>query len=312
MKLSKQLPLNALRVFEAVARLQSFTLAGAELGMSQTAVSYQIKLLEGHVGEALFLRKPRRIALSEAGERLLPKVTEGFELLREALADLRNTTEATLIIHSTATFASQWLARHLGLFQLSNPGIAVRLETSQEMIDFNRIEADLAIRNGKGNWPGLRSHFVMRNHFTPMLSPELAKGVGGINKPLDLLKLRIIDPSDSWWQIWFTAAGHPDVALDVYPRSKLGAQAFEATAAVAGHGVAILRPEFYAEDVAAGRLFQPFDLTCEDGSHYWLVYPEARRNAGKIRAFRDFLRANLPDFGSDPSSAAEEKRPLAR
>lgn len=299
MKLSKQLPLNALRVFEAVARLQSFTLAGAELGMSQTAVSYQIKLLEGHVGEALFLRKPRRIALSEAGERLLPKVTEGFELLREALADLRNTADGTLIIHATATFASQWLARHLGLFQLNNPGIAVRLETSQEMIDFSRTQADLAIRTGKGVWPGLRAHFVMRNHFTPMLSPQLANSIGGIREPLDLLKLRIIDPSDPWWRLWFTAAGHPDVALGVYPRSTLGAQAFEAAAAVAGHGIAILRPEFYAEDVAAGRLLQPFDLTCEDGSHYWLVYPEARRNAGKIRAFREFLRAKLQGFDSE-------------
>lgn len=304
MKLSKQLPLNALRVFEAVARLESFTRAGEELGMSQTAVSYQIKLLEGHVGEALFLRKPRRISLSAAGERLLPKVAEGFELLREALADLRNTADGTLILHATATFASQWLARHLGLFQLRNPGIAVRLETSQEVIDFSRTQADLAIRTGTGSWPGLRAHFVMRNHFTPMLSPKLAESVGGIHEPLDLLKLRIIDPADPWWRIWFTAAGHPDAALDTYPRSRLGAQSFEAAAAVAGHGIAILRPEFYPEEVASGRLIQPFDLTCEDGSHYWLVYPEARRNAGKIRAFRDFLRASLPSFETTPPPAA--------
>lgn len=298
MKLSRQFPLNALRVFEAAARHRSFTKVGEELGMTQTAVSYQIKLLEDHVGEALFLRKPRRISLSEAGERLAPKVAEGFELLREALADLRNTADGTLIIHATATFASQWLARHLGLFQLRNPGIAVRLETSQEVIDFSRTQADVAIRTGKGDWPGLRSHFVMRNHFTPMLSPKLAESVGGIREPLDLLKLRIIDPADAWWRIWFTAAGHPDVALGTYPRSRLGAQSFEAAAAVAGHGIAILSPEFYTEEVASGRLIQPFELTCEDGSHYWLVYPEARRNAGKIRAFCEFLRATLPGFES--------------
>ena len=89
MKLSKQLPLNALRVFEAVGRLMSFTRAGEELGMTQTAVSYQIKLLEEHVGEPLFLRKPRRIELTETGRRLAPKVGEAFGLLSEAIADSR-------------------------------------------------------------------------------------------------------------------------------------------------------------------------------------------------------------------------------
>src|ERR1700748_1313394 len=76
MKLSRQFPLNALRVFEAVARLGSFTRAGEELGMTQTTVSYQIKLLKENVGEPLFLRRPRQITLTEAGERLAPKVTE--------------------------------------------------------------------------------------------------------------------------------------------------------------------------------------------------------------------------------------------
>jgi LysR family transcriptional regulator, glycine cleavage system transcriptional activator len=301
--MSKQFPLNALRVFEAVARHLSFTKAGEELGLTQTAVSYQVKLLEDTLGEVLFLRQPRRIQLTDAGQRLAPKVSESFELLREAMNDLSQTAEGTLTIHATATFASQWLARHLGVFQLQNPGIAVRLETSQEVIDFSKTQADLAIRTGKGHWPGLTAHFAMRNHFTPMLSPQLADSIGGIREPLDLLKLRIIDPSDPWWRIWFNAAGYPDADLARYPRSKLGAQSFEAAAAVAGHGVAILRPEFYPEEVAMGRLIQPFDLTCEDGSHYWLVYPEARRNSGKVRAFRAFLKKALPGFDANPSDS---------
>ena len=89
------------------------------------------------------------------------------------------------------------------------------------------------------------------------LDPRLSIG-RQIREPLDLLKLRIIDPADPWWRIWFTAAGHPDVDLGTYPRSRLGAQSFEAAAAVAGHGIAILRPEFYTEEVASGRLIQPF------------------------------------------------------
>ncbi|WP_377296421.1 LysR substrate-binding domain-containing protein [Rhizobium sp. SGZ-381] len=300
MKMSKQFPLNALRVFEAVARHLSFTKAGEELGLTQTAVSYQVKLLEDTLGEILFLRQPRKILLTDAGQRLAPKVSDGFDLLRSAVSEMQGVADGTLIIHATTTFASQWLARHLGIFQLDNPNLAVRLETSQEVIDFSKTEADLAIRSGKGEWPGLRAHFVMRNHFTPMLSPKLAETIGGVREPLDLLKLKIIDPSDPWWRLWFTAAGHPDASLEDRSRTRLGAQSVEAAAAMAGHGVAILRPEFYQDDVAMGRLIQPFPLTCEDGSHYWLVYPHARRHTAKIRAFRDFLKKTLPGFDAGP------------
>lgn len=295
MKMSKQFPLNALRVFEAVARHLSFTKAGEELGMTQTAVSYQVKLLEDTLGEALFFRRPRKITLTEVGARLAPRVSEGFEVLQSAMAEVHDLAEGTLVIHCTATFASQWLARYIGTFQLQNPTIAVRLETSQSMVDFTKTEADVAIRAGKGVWPGLRAHFLMNNHFTPMLSPRLAETIGGVHEPLDLLKLRIIDPSDPWWRTWFTAAGHPDAPLDG-PRSRLGTQAIEAAAAAAGQGVAILRPDFYQDDVALGRLYQPFALTCDDDIHYYLVYPEAKRHSAKIRAFRDFLAAMLPTF----------------
>lgn len=296
MKMSKQFPLNALRVFESAARLMSFTRAGEELGLTQTAVSYQIKLLEDTIGEQLFLRRPRQVSLTEAGERLAPRIAEAFAIMGDALATLHDTSEGMLIIHSTATFASRWLARHLGSFQLENPSIAVRLETSQEMIDFSKTEADVAIRTGKGDWPGLKTHFLEKSHFTPMLSPQLAATIGGVKTPADILKLRIIDPGDPWWKIWFAAAGMPDVDLGGRPVSRFGAQAFEAAAAIAGQGVAILKPEFYADDVTLGRLIQPFDVLSDDGSDYWLVYPQARRNANKIRAFRDFMRKTMPTF----------------
>jgi LysR family glycine cleavage system transcriptional activator len=274
----------------------SFTRAGEELGLTQTAVSYQIKLLEDTLGEQLFLRRPRQVSLTEAGERLAPRIAEAFAIMGDALSALHDASEGTLIIHSTATFASRWLARHLGTFQLENPGIAVRLETSQEMIDFSRSQADLAIRSGKGEWPGLRGHFLMRNHFTPMLSPDFAATIGGVKTPEDILKLRIIDPGDPWWPFWFAAAGVPNVDLSGRPVSRMGAQVFEAAAAVAGQGVAILQPEFYTDDITLGRLVQPFDILGYDGSDYWLVYPEARRNSKKIRAFRDFMRKTMPTF----------------
>ncbi|CAD7039972.1 LysR family transcriptional regulator [Pseudorhizobium halotolerans] len=296
MKLSRQFPLNALRVFEATARLKSFTRAGEELGMTQTAVSYQIKLLEDTLGEPLFLRRPRQVALTEVGERLAPKVGEAFDMLAEALGGIRDQSEATLTIHTTATFASHWLAHHLGTFQVENPGIAVRLETSQSVIDFARTEGDVAIRSGKGVWPGLKSHFLMKSHFTPMLSPTLAATIGGVHEPADLLKLPIIDPQDEWWPLWFSRVGLKDADFSRFPATQYGAQYFHAAAAIAGQGVAILRPEFYGDDVALGRLYQPFDLLASDGSDYWLVYPESRRNSRKIRAFREFMRKMMPDF----------------
>lgn len=296
MTIPRNLPLNALKVFEAAARHGSFTRAGEELGLTQTAVSYQIKVLEEILGEPLFLRRPRQVSLTEAGVTLAPKLAEAFGLIDTAVADMLGGAEGTLVIHTTATFATRWLAHHLGTFQLENPGIAVRLETSQEMVDFSRTEADVAIRSGGGIWPGLKAHFLMKNDFTPMLSPALAETIGGVHEPADLLRLRIIDPGDTWWRIWFNAAGLPDADLKGRPISRYGVQAFEAAAAIAGQGVAILKPEFYADDVALRRLVQPFDLRATDGSDYWFAYPEARRQSKKIRAFRDFMRRSMPTF----------------
>jgi LysR family glycine cleavage system transcriptional activator len=274
----------------------SFTKAGEQLGLTQTAVSYQIKLLEDTLGEQLFLRRPRQVMLTDAGARLAPKISEAFGLMDEALAGVMSQSDSTLVIHTTATFASRWLARHLGTFQLENPGIAVRLEISQDTVDFARTEADVAIRSGSGEWPGLKAHFLMKSDFTPMLSPALAETIGGVKEPADILKLRIIDPGDTWWPLWFAAAGLADVNLEGRPFSRLGAQSFEAAAAIAGQGVAILKPEFYTDDVALGRLIQPFDLRATDGSDYWFCYPEARRQSKKIRAFRDFMRKTMPTF----------------
>ncbi len=273
----------------------SFTKAGEELGLTQTAVSYQIKLLEETIGEPLFLRRPRQVSLTDAGERLAPKLTEAFALMNDALASVGAALSETLSIHSTATFAQQWLSRHIGNFQLKHPTIAVRLATSATLIDFTREAADLAIRWGTGNWPGLTAHRIMRMDFTPMLSPKLAEEAGGIREPADLLNLPIISAGDEWWGQWFTAAGIADPGLEKFPRNEFGTQTMDASIALAGQGVAILNPGHFGEDIAAGRLYQPFSLMCNDGRDYWLVYPDSRRNVPKIRAFRTWITDMLPD-----------------
>lgn len=286
-------PLSAVRAFEAAARHLSFTKAAAELGMTQAAVSYQIKLLEERVGAPLFLRRPRQVVLTAAGQRLAAAATEAFALLVDAYAAARGEAQGTLCVSTVVTFASNWLARHLGSFQMAHPALAVRLDTADHIVDLVRGDADVGIRSGAGNWPGLVSHRLMLADFTPLLSPRLAESIGGVREPADLLRLPILDPGDPWWRQWFAAAGVTADSLLERPDSRMGSQAYEGNAAMAGQGVAMLTRSFFLADLAEGRLIQPFDLVCNDGHAYWLAYPEQHRNRAKVRAFRDWLLAEV-------------------
>jgi len=284
-------PLPAIRCFEAAARLQSFTRAAEELGMTQAAVSYQIKQLEDRVGGRLFLRGPRGVELTETGRRLAPAVTEAFAALRAAFADVGDSLEGVLAITAVPTFASNWLAPRLGAFQIAHPEIAVRLDVSGHMVDFGRGEVDVGIRTGKGEWPSLTAHLLMKSEYTPMLSPKLLARVGALERPEDLLNLPLIDPDDPWWPSWFAAAGVAAPDLTRRTEMRVGAQNLAAQAALAGQGAAILTPAFYRAELAEGRLIQPFPLVQRSEHSHWLVYLTARRNAPKIRAFRDWLLA---------------------
>lgn len=286
---SKLPPLQAIRAFEAAARHASFTKAADELGMTQAAVSYQIKVLEERIGTPLFLRKPRQVALTETGQRLAPAITEAFALIGDAYAAARGGADGLLCISTVQTFASNWLARHLGSFQIAHPALAVRLDTSSHLVDFAREAVDIGIRSGGGNWPGLATHLLFRADFTPMLSPKLADSIGGVKTPADLLRLPILDPEDAWWKAWFVAAGLPADELARRTGSSMGSQASLGSAAMAGHGVAILTRALFAAELGDGRLIQPFDISGDDGHAYFLVYPESRRNVPKIKAFRDWV-----------------------
>src|SRR5215475_9401449 len=196
-------PLSAIRAFEAAARHESFTKAADELGMTQAAVSYQVKLLEDRVGAPLFMRLPRRVVLSAAGHRLAPPVTEAFQRLHAAFAAMRDTAETVLSITAIHTFATNWLVPRLGAFNLAHPGIAVRLEVSSKTVDLAREEVDIGIRGGSGSWPGLVAHRLMRVEFTPLCSPELLARDGPVKTPVDPLRLPVLDGHDEWWQQWF-------------------------------------------------------------------------------------------------------------
>jgi LysR family glycine cleavage system transcriptional activator len=292
--LSDTLPsLAAIRVFEAAARLLSFTRAAAELGMTQAAVSYQIKLLEERLGAPLFLRQPRALALTEAGQWLAPRTTEAFDLLRDAYERFSEREGATLIINTMHTFAAQWLSPRLGKFQLLHPKIAVRLETTQRLVDFTREEVDVVVRSGKGKWEGLSTLKLVDVRYTPMLSPELARQVGGLHKHEDLLKVPLIDPLDPWWDRWFEAHQLPQSALKRENAPTIMLQTITASTAMAGGGAALLIPEFFELEIAAGRLIAPYETLSDDANSYWLAYPESRRNVPKIKAFRDWVTGEI-------------------
>src|SRR5215217_4826526 len=164
------IPLSAVRVFEAAARLKSFTRAAEELGISQAAVSWQVKALERRLDQTLFLRLPREVVLTPPGERLSRAATEAVNLLRAAVADLTEAGEGVLSITTLQTVAMQWLAPRIGAFQVAHPKLAVRLESSAGLADLMR------------------------------------ERLGGLGRPEDLLDAPRIGIAEEW-TAWFRAAG---------------------------------------------------------------------------------------------------------
>ena len=286
-------PLAAIRAFEAAARHQSFTRAAAELGMTQAAVSYQVKLLEDRLGKPLFHRLPRKVELSETGRRLAPAVSEAFRGLTAAFAAMRDHDDGVLAITAVHTFATNWLVPRLGGFQALHPEISVRVDLNGRNVDFTREEVDLGLRGGRGQWPGLKADRLLPISFTPLCSPDFMARNGPWSEPADLLKAPRLDAHDEWWRLWCAAAGIEDTPPTTSSNVRLDVQSLLGTAAIAGQGTAILMPAFFAADIAAGRLVQPFALTATDGTAYWLVYPEGRARARKIRAFRDWILAEV-------------------
>lgn len=281
-------PLAAVRVFEAAARHQSFTQAAAELGMTQAAVSYQVKLLEERLGVPLFLRAKRRVQLSDAGRRAATLVTAGLDQIADAFSGLIADNAGVLTISTTQTFASEWLAPRLGRFQLPRPDLAVRLLTQNDVIDFAREDVDVGIRTGAdcSAWTGLRCHFLFRLHGTPLATPEF-RDEHAIRTPADLLRVPRITPDDVWWDQWFAQVGVPAPAKKS-GGMRLDAQSMEGNAAMAGAGAAILTPFFWPSTMASGRLVQLFPDLLIEPRCYWLVYPEYKRKQPKIAAFRDW------------------------
>ena len=202
-------PLQAVRVFDSVARHLSFTKAAAELAMTQSAVSYQIKLLESFIGAPLFVRLARGVALSDRGLAIAPVVRQSLGDLNRVFRSVRDDSDGMLVISTLHTFATNWLAPRIGGFQLAHPDIAVRLDVQARLVDLEAEDIDVAIRQTKLSTPGLVSHFLMDSVFTAVASPAYLDRHGPIATPADILKATVIGASDDWWPVWLQAAGVP-------------------------------------------------------------------------------------------------------
>jgi len=296
-------PLNALRAFEAGARHLSFTKAAQELHVTQAAVSHQVRQLEEHLGVALFRRYTRRLALTEEGRALLPAVGEAFDRIDQAVRDLgEGSGNRLLTVSLTHSFAGKWLVPRLGRFRQQHPEVDLRLHHSAQPADFTRDDVDLAVRWGRGGWPNLGIDFLKAEAISPVCSPKLLEGPHPLRKPADLRHHSLLHDYDyDDWFAWLRAAGVQDV--EAYRGPILDETNVLIQAALEGQGVALTDLALVADDLAAGRLVRPFDLTLASDYGYYIVYPSGALKRPKVKAFRDFLLAE---------AAAEQEREAGR
>ena len=296
-------PLGAVRAFEAAARHGNFTRAAEELGTTQAAMSYQIKVIEERVGAPLFARKGRGVELTELGRRIAPQVTAAFEKLGDAFREARSESETMLTVSAPATFATNWLSPRIGEFQLARPDLAVRLRVSDTLTEFDHGEIDVAIRGAPAPWPGLDAHFLMRMPFTPLASPAFLARHPPVETVDDLLSLPRLSPEDGWWRLWLgSVLGDPPGQSP--PSIQLESQVLQGQAAIAGHGVAVLSPPMWQSAIDAGQLVQPIKRVSYWRNSFWLVYPAHRRRQRKVAAFRDWLLAEITTSMGDDAFGA--------
>jgi LysR family transcriptional regulator, glycine cleavage system transcriptional activator len=287
--------LNGLRAFEAAARYLSFTRAAAELNVTQTAISHQIRRLEDQLGIRLFERRTRELLLTREAAAYLPAVQGAFEELRQATARLQRPARGGMLtVSTTASLAAKWLVTRVAAFQDANPGIEVRISTSSHLVDFVREEVDMAVRYGRGSWPGLRATWLMAEDIFPVCSPALLRDGKPLREPADLANHTLLHTTTSRedWQLWLTAAGLP---ISIAARRGLSFdQSFMAVeAAVDGLGVALGRTRFVEADIAAGRLVVPFDVVLPADAGFYIVAPEETADTPKIALFHDWLIASV-------------------
>lgn len=286
---ARRLPsLTALRSFEAVARHLSFTRAADELGVTQAAISRQVKALEAALSVILVVRGKAGNSLTDAGEQLFGGIHRGFDTIVQAIERISGSGNRQILNVSVAPFFSaRWLTPRLMGFLRRHPEIDLRLHHSYQPADFLREGIDIGINWGSGAWPGTAVDLVLPGDLTPMLSPALARRVGKLTEPRQLLKLPLLyEFALSDWEAWFKAGG---IAMPAVDSLRLSDSHALHRMAVDGHGVALFFAGLADEDLAAGRLLRPFAAQVNTGASYYLNYPAERELPSKVRKFRAWI-----------------------
>lgn len=286
--------LHALHVFEVAARLGSFTKAGAELRVTQTAVSHQIKQLEGELDVLLFRRTGRGLELTRDGQAWLTELSVIFARLREANRKLRRRSKNERPVVSLTTlpsFGARWLVPRLGAFLAKHPELDLRISASEAIVDFTREPIDVGIRFGPGPYPGLLAEKLLDDFFVAVAAPNKATR---LKKPADFLRQTLLfDDHEDAWSRWFAALGVTAPAITRY--HQLTDSSLLVEAAVQGQGVALARWSLVQDELAAGRLLRvlPRAEPLPVGHAYSLVGLRETFRRPEIAAFRDWLRLEI-------------------
>lgn len=287
-------PLNALRAVEAVHRLGGVAAAARALNVSQPAISQHLRTLEADLGQPLFTRAAGRLVPTAAGAVLLPRLVQAFAQIEDGIRLIDATRDdGPLTVAVLPTFAMRWLIPRLGQFQERWPAIDLRLATGTDPVaKVAEGTADIAIGFGRGaeDWPGLAAGFLMPEVMFPVAAPALAATLSAPGDLAGVTWLEVEMPLRARdWAIWLDAAGVAGIEPRAIRRFDSSAQAI--AAAVAGLGVLLTHGPFVTDDLAAGRLARPFDLTVQGPESYWLVHRPGRERRDDLRRFRDWLRA---------------------
>lgn len=285
-------PLAALRAFEAAARQMSFKRAAEELGVTPTAISHQIRLLEDALGLKLFHRGVRKVTLTQQGGRLFPVLSEGLDRWEAAIVELHHPRRRTITLSATTAFTARWLVPRVDAFREANPELDLRLHASEAIVDLRSGEADAAIRYGCGPFPGVVSEPLTRVSFAPVCSPSL-----GLMRPEQLAEMPLLHnewhrlgPETPTWERWCILAGMEGV--DCGRGVTFTAENHAIQAAVAGKGVALLSPLLLSAELEQGTLVQPFGPALAGASFHFVHLDDPDRN-GDHQALRSWLEASL-------------------
>lgn len=312
-------PLDALRVFEATARHLSFTRAADEAQVTQAAVSHRVRELEAQLRTRLFRRLTRRVELTEDGQVLAAAVRRGLDAIAEGLAEIDQAAgtgaaaAGPLRVSVLPSLAQRWLVPRLRRFHARCPRVEVRVSADARHADLHAGAADLAVRFGRGRYPGLRSEFLMGDAVVPVCSPAFRAARGGLFRRLeDLMRGPLLHDSDCGghasgedWPSWLAFVGRPDLAREEGQR--FSNATLTLGAAAAGLGVALGRRSLVDVDLAAGRLVPAWPAASPTVFSYWLVWRPEAAGASPLAAFRAWLVEEAGAFvaGRGPLAPAE-------